>query len=513
MPLPLVLVVGAGPTGLTAAIELKRAGFAVRIIDKSDHPALYSQALVIQARTLEQLQRYGIADQAAQRGRKLTQVNFLSDRKPILSLELNRINSLYPYVLLLPQTQTEQLLNTCMESFGVETERNTELVSLIQNGNQTHAVLRRADGSSEEIRPRWVIGCDGAHSTVRKAAGIIFEGASIGIAFFLGDLELEGPDLPGDAITLHFHHGDVVFMGRISDRITRVIVASSRIADPQNFDFPRELTLNDFQRVIDAAGIKVRVRSAEWLTPFHVTDRQAQHYRIDNLFLAGDASHIHSPVGGQGMNTGIQDVANLVWKMAAVSRGADDSLLDSYEEERRAVGEALLRFTERGLKLVTASNTFVEALRDSFAPFLSKIDPVQEAAVAFISETAIAYRSSSIVADRGGDGGLRAGDRMPDLPVGTNGSSTTLLRNWTQARHLVIPYNADADELDGLKMRLPLADVYQLYSADLNQKGRKLLGRSKKLFILRPDGYIGFRGRLDKHDDWIGYAYQDRLAA
>src|ERR1019366_4133327 len=142
---------------------------------------------------------------------------------------------------------------------------------------------------------------------------------------------------------------------------------------------------------------------SEWMTPFRVNDRQAKHYRIGNVFLAGDASHIHSPVGGQGMNTGIQDVANLGWKLAAVLRGGDLVLLDSYEEERGAVGKALLRFTERGLKLATASNPLLETVRDDLLSALSSLTPVQKAMLGFISETGINYRSSSIVKDFGGD--------------------------------------------------------------------------------------------------------------
>lgn len=510
MPLPLVLVVGAGPTGLTAAVELKRAGFDVRIVDKSDHPALHSQALVIQARTLEQLQRYGLAEETISRGRKLTEFKFWSDGKQIFSFDLTRIHSRYPYVLFLPQTQTEALLTTWLESRGVKVERNTELVSLVQHDGYADAILTHPDGKREELAPRWVIGCDGAHSTVRRAAGINFEGPGVGVSFFLGDLVIEGPDAPGDALTLRFHRGDVVFMGGLTEDVTRVIVAlhDNRTADPQH-----DLTLGDFQKVLEEAGIDVRARAAEWMTPFHVADRQAQNYRFGNLFLAGDASHIHSPVGGQGMNTGMQDVANLVWKMAAVARGADDTLLDSYEEERLAVGKALLRFTERGLKLATASNPIIEALRDAFAPIVGRLSPVQQAAVGFISETAIEYRSSSIVVDHGGDGGLRAGDRMPDLTVRLNDTGTTLLSGWTEARHLAIPYNADAYELSEIKARMPVADVYPLDGSELDEQGRELLGQHKKLLILRPDGYIGFRGPIDKHDEWAAYVNQDGLAA
>ncbi len=211
-----------------------------------------------------------------------------------------------------------------MEALGVFIEREIELVSLTQQDDLATAVLRKKDGSEETVHPHWVIGCDGAHSAVRRLTQTPFEGASIGLSFFLGDLEIEGPDSPGDELSIHLSQGDVVFMGRISDRIVRLIVA---LHGQKEEDVRKELSIEDFQSAIDRVGVRVTVRGAEWKTPFHARDSQAKQYRIGNVFLAGDASHIHSPVGGQGMNTGIQDVANLAWKIAAVSRGADRALL------------------------------------------------------------------------------------------------------------------------------------------------------------------------------------------
>ncbi len=504
-----VLIIGAGPTGMTAAIELKRFGFDVRIIDKADHMARHSQALVVQARTLEQFQRYGIAAAAVARGRKLKRANFWSDGKEILSVQLERIPSRYPYVLFLPQSETEALLNEHMEGLGVKTERQVELISLTPKNGAFQATIRHPDGTSEELSPRWILGCDGAHSRVREMTGTPFEGGGVGLSFFLGDLEIDGPDAPTDELVIHLHHGDVVFMGRLSDRIVRLIVA---MHDKQGQEDDRPLTLADFQRAVDEAGVRVTVRSSEWMTPFHVNDRQAKHYRSGNAFLAGDASHIHSPVGGQGMNTGIQDVANLAWKLAAVARGADDSLLDSYEEERGAVGKSLLKFTERGLKMATLSEPLLTGARDALLPLISKLHPIQQAAMGFISETSIEYRSSSIVADHGGDGELRAGDRMPDLGL-TNGSgASTLLQDWTAAKHRAILLDGSEAESGALQESFRFAEIVRLSVSSLDDAGRKLLGSGKKLIIVRPDGYVGFRAPLDNTSAQISYARQDCLA-
>ncbi|MFZ0743083.1 MAG: FAD-dependent monooxygenase [Terracidiphilus sp.] len=509
MATPLTLIVGAGPTGMTAAIELRRFGLDVRIVDRSEHLALHSQALGVQARTLEQFQRYGIAAKAVERGRKLTKARFWSEGKNILSVPLERISSRYPYILMLPQSETEAILNEQMESLGAKTERRTELVSLSQHDGDVVAVLRHSNGSEEEVRPRWVIGCDGAHSSIRAKMGIAFEGGGVGLSFFLGDLELDGPDAPADELTIHFHHGDVIFLARLTDRLTRAIVA---VHSRQRENLQRDLTLKDFQDAIDNAGVKVRVHASEWMTPFNVQDRQACYYRVGSVFLAGDASHIHSPVGGQGMNTGIQDAANLGWKLAALARGGDKNLLDSYEEERGQVGKALLRFTERGLKLATATNPLVDAVRDDLLPVFSSLKPVQKAMLGFISETAIGYRSSSIVMDFDGDGYLRAGDRLPDLNLRNHPHGSTLLENWAEAKHLALLVGASGIEVAEIKAGLPLATVVSLQVRELDAEGVRALGPDKKLLIVRPDGYIGFRGQVEPHIPWTEYAEQDGLA-
>lgn len=335
MPTVQALIIGAGPSGMTAAIELGRAGLNVRIVDKALHLVTRSQALVVQSRTLEQFQRYGIAQAAIRRGRQLHGTRVISEGKEIAHFTMDMIPSRYPYNLFLPQSETETILNQHMESLGAITERGVELLSLTQHPDGVTSRLKNSDGRVEELSSRWVLGCDGSHSTVRELAGIPFAGGGINLSFFLGDLHLEGPDIPKDDLLLYLHRGDVVFLGPLSDTLTRVIVArhEQEASDPLRGD---SLALEDFQRAIDEVGVQVRVLSSEWMTPFRVSDRQAAHYRSGNVFLAGDASHIHSPLGGQGMNTGIQDTANLCWKLAAVVRGAADpeKLLDSYEEER-----------------------------------------------------------------------------------------------------------------------------------------------------------------------------------
>ena len=507
---PSILVVGAGPSGMTAAIELKRAGMDVRIIDKNDRLAEHSQSLAIQARTLEQFQRYGIADEAVARGRKLQGARFYSEGKQIVSTTFDHLPTRYPFLLFLPQSRTEALLNVHMEQLGIKAERRVELESLAQYDRGVHVRLRHPDGGLEDLNVRWVIGCDGAHSTVREKTGIRFLGGGVGLSFFLGDVQVEGPDSPQDDVTVHVHRGDVIFMGRISDTCVRMIVA---LHAEQEKDERRQLTIDDFQQAVDQVGLRVKVCSAGWTSPFRVNERQARHYRMGNVFLAGDASHIYSPVGGQGMNTGIQDAGNLAWKLAAVARGASESLLSSYEEERSEVGKALLRFTGRGLRMASTVNPLLEGLRDKLVPFLFNLKPVQRALTGFIAETAIEYRSSSIVWDFGGDGDLHAGERMPDLTLQYPGDQTTLLDEWTDGNHLALVINGSNAEIAMVRSDLPEATVIPVCTPQMDDEGIGLLGTRKKVIIVRPDGYIGFRGTMKHRNEWLKYALQDGLSA
>jgi 2-polyprenyl-6-methoxyphenol hydroxylase-like FAD-dependent oxidoreductase len=519
------LVIGAGPTGMTAAIELRRAGVDVRIIDRGTQLARWSQALVVQARTLEQFQRYGIAEKAVERGHPLQGARLFSGNKEIAHMHLERIQSRYPYLLFLPQSETEALLNEYMESLGVKTERGMEMVSLASQGDEATVRVKHGDGKSEDIQTRWVIGCDGAHSAVREMCGIPFEGHGVSMHFFLADLEVEGPDRPTDELVVRLLKGDVLFMAPLSEKLTRVIVAKHEEQHASFDETPQQgrtggqgkpLSIADFQNAIDTFGVKLRVVSSAWMTPFYVNDRQAAHYRSGNIFLAGDASHIHSPVGGQGMNTGIQDAANLCWKIAAAERGssAKDKLLDSYEQERVPVGKALLALTERALKLTTTESAVVSKLRDLIAPHVTRLGWVQRSGAGFISETAIEYRRSPVVQDHGGDGEVHAGDRMPDVDlVGGPGGKKSLLGGWKDGRHLAVAMEAADGFLSELKQSLPGAGVVALRAADLDEHGRRLLGARPGVFVVRPDGYVGFRGALEKAGELQGYARQDAIAS
>jgi len=499
------LIVGAGPTGLALAIELRRFGLPVRLIDKADRPAQWSQALVIQARTLEQFDRYGIADQAVDRGRKITKAQIWSNAKQIASLDFGQIPSRFPYLLFLPQNETEELLTAHLSSLGVEVERQTELTGFEAeaDGLGSLARLRYSDGHEEHTRFRWIVGCDGAHSTVRAGIGVPFEGATSSLHFLLGDLRLVGEDLPGDELQVHLHRGgDILALGRLREDIYRVVLA---LHEEQTSGLRQVPELEDFNAAFKRSRLKIIAESAAWSAPFSVNQRKAARYRKGSVFLAGDAAHIHSPVGGQGMNTGIQDAANLAWKLAAVEQGANDRLLDSYNDERGKVGEDLLRGTSRGLRLATLSNPLVRRIRDNFIYRTTQFSIVKAAIARTISEISINYRDSSIVRTEANGGSLRAGDRMPDAVCKETGQ--TLLVNLREPMHLLITVNVSSREIPkGLEHTAVLE--LNSRSSEWTPPLEKLFGMDHKIYIVRPDGYIGFAGRsaeaVRKYADIVG---------
>jgi 2-polyprenyl-6-methoxyphenol hydroxylase-like FAD-dependent oxidoreductase len=485
------LIVGAGPTGLALAIELRRFGLRVRLIDKADRPAQWSQALVVQARTLEQFDRYGIADHAVALGRTISKAQICSNGKQIASLDFARIPSRFPYLLFLPQNETEELLTAHLRLLGVEIERQVELINFenVTGNTGISAEMRYSDGLEVRENFRWMVGCDGAHSTVRAGMGVAFEGTTSNLNFQLGDLLLGGQDVPGDELQIHLHRdGDVLALGRLRDGIYRVVLALHR---HQVSDERRVPKLGDFNAAFKRAGLRVSAESATWMAPFSVNQRKAAHYRQGRVFLAGDAAHIHSPVGGQGMNTGIQDAANLAWKLAAVEQGANARLLDSYNEERGRVGKQLLSGTARGLKLATASNLLLRRIRDCVIHCATRFEMVQTAMGRVISEVSINYRGSSIVRTQGSNGPLRAGDRMPDAMCKATGQ--TLLAALREPGHLLIAVDQSVPELTKESRQMTTVVINSRWH-EWTPSIEQLLGHGPRIYLVRPDGYIGFSG-------------------
>ena len=526
------LIVGAGPTGLALAAQLRWFGVPFRIIERSLDRAHESRALAVQARTLEVLDSVGLAETMVLRGRTTTRLVIHLGARSVASTTLAAVgahDTRYPYILFLSQAETERILVERLSGSGVAIERGVELVRFEILDGSVDCVLRHPDGRDERIRAAYLVGCDGAHSFVRREAGFSFQGGSYPQDFLLGDVEADGPLEDGAINSFAGEGGVAIFFPLGSPTKWRVIgmVAGASGAErdgPASEARPgNSLTLEELQSVVSIpTGGSVVVRDPFWLSHFRLHHRQIAHYRRDRVFLLGDAAHIHSPVGAQGMNTGIQDAWNLGWKLALTIRGAaTERLLDSYEAERWPVGRYLLRYTDRIFSIFVRAmdaGRFASWARDVVVPRLLprvfRASWLGSAAFGFISELRINYRRSTAitVARPRLRGGPRAGDRIPDAPVRFDGAPIPLQRA-VVGPHLSLLLCGDAQVWNGDALARLEADygglvkVHRLareaFPGTLVDDGRALalLGvRDHAQFLVRPDGYIAFRcggGNLD----------------
>ena len=415
MPDTQVLIVGAGPTGLVLALFLTRLGVRVRIVDKTAQPGTTSRALVVHARTLEFYRQLGFADAVVQRSLKFIAANLWVAGKQVGRIqfgEMGRGVSPFPYMLVFPQDEHESLLIDALAQRGVAVERPTELVSLTNATDGVRATLKRPDGSEERCDALYVAGCDGARSRVRESLDVRFPGGTYEHLFYVADVEASGPLINGE---LHVALDDADFLAVFplkGEKRGRLI---GTVRDEMAAAKQERLTWNDVSsRVVDRMGITVD--KVNWFSTYHVHHRVADRFREGRAFLLGDAAHIHSPVGGQGMNTGIGDAVNLAWKLAAVIAGrADARLLATYQPERIAFAKRLVATTDRAFTIVTKSGPIARRVRlkvfPRVIPPLFTLARVRRLMFRTVSQTALHYRESPLSVGKAG--GVHAGDRLP----------------------------------------------------------------------------------------------------
>ena len=415
MDVPPVLIVGAGPTGMAAAMSLSRSGIPVRIIDKAAQPSPWSRAIGIQARTLELFEQHRLVEPFLALGHKAHVANLYSNGHRLARLDFDPLQTRYPYLLFLEQATTERLMAEHLAAFGVTIERGVELLNCDQGSASLQATLRYPNGAEEKVRPSYIIGADGAHSTVRHGLNIGFTGKTFEQTFLLADLHAD-TEWPDDEFHIFASGEGIAALFPMRDGRVRLIADRRAPAEGTKSDAP---TLDECCELI-AQRIQHRVSasSLEWSSYFHLNSRMAETLRSGRIFLAGDAAHVHSPAGAQGMNTGIQEAFNLGWKITRVlTASAPDRLLDTYYAERHPIERDVLRQSSLMTQLAAAGHGPIALIRDHVTPALSAIGPLRDAARRAVSELSVQYRKSPLTLDRSLDGGPRAGDRAPDAWV------------------------------------------------------------------------------------------------
>ena len=429
-----VLVVGAGPTGLVLACELLARGVRARIIDQGDGVVLQTRALGIHARTLEVLDMMGLAERFAEHGQVVRRFHMYADGKTLVRLELARNGSRFGFMLDVPQDVTETILRQRVSELGGSVEQRTELSSLRQDLGGVTATVTGPGGTVRAVTADYLVGADGAHSRVRSELGLDFRGHPYAQDWLLADVHL-GWDRPDDEMHAFFRRdGLPLICMPMREHRWRVILpyAGERGRRPP--------TLEEIQQLVgERAPEPVPVSDPAWLATFQTQRRSTHVYRRGRVLLAGDAVHIHSPAGGQGMNTGIMDAHNLAWKLALVASGqAPDGLLDSYGAERGPVAADVLALTHNLVKLGTMTHPVQRALRNTIVPIAGRLAPLQRRAVRGISHIRVAYPSSAPTRPGRGRDGLRPGERAPDLEVTGNEGRTRLYEVLRHGRHVLL---------------------------------------------------------------------------
>ena len=487
-----VLIAGAGPVGLTIACELARYGLNVRLIDKNNQRTDKSKALVLWPRTLELMDRMGLECTKAfiNSGLKVKGANILSGRDEIASIDMTEIDSPHNFVLMIPQSDTERLLEEHLGTFGVKAEREVELKQFKEGADSIACTLEHADGREEITEAAWLIGCDGAHSTIRHQLGMEFHGDTFLSDWILADIHLTGvPGIP--AIDIYWHAEGVLAIFPLHEKRYRVIADVGESSGSIGEDHRPTPSVEDIQKVLDVRGPGgIKASDPVWLSSFSINERKVSDYRAGRVFLAGDAAHVHSPAGGQGMNTGMQDAYNLAWKLALVSHGvcAPEPLLASYSAERSAIAKLVLQATGKATAMAVMKGGIKQAIRNHVASLLFGFTPVKHTMANLLSEVAIAYSDSPLNARSahvhgGPEVGKRAPIREGEPAVGSGNSPRFAL------------FAEDS----------PLSrTVLSKYSEFVEPDPRKPYADGR-IWLVRPDGYVALVGKSDGLHDLDNY--------
>lgn len=530
-----MLIVGAGPTGLSLAIRLRQLGVDCLVIDRAEQPSLWSRALGIHARTLEIFHALGVLDALVKDAVMQTEVRVYNDRGPLFSLDLTSLDAPFPWVLSCPQNRVEAILEERFTSLGGILIRGAELIDFDQEGESVKARIRLSDGD-QLLSCSLMVGCDGAHSCVREQLGLRFDGVTQEDHFLLTDVDISW-SLPGNS-----SHGFLLSSGSL---IALPLPEDWRLIMnlPGETTAEEPLSMAPFKaRLEEAIGESVDMGEPRWLTRFSIHRRLASHYRRNRVLLAGDAAHIQSPLGAQGMNTGIADSFNLAWKLALFLEGyGGGRLLDSYEAERRPVARTMLHSVDVLSRTSFAQSRVLRYGRDMVLGFLARQPKLSALLLRRASQLDVNYRGSAVVArasslSLGEWAGPQPGDRFPDaiMDEPVTGAKVRLLDLLRDPRHYLfiqLPEEPDARQIVSafaladrvpsefgrwvrtvIVTRLPMADSVREIAefdvsvlADSNGEFARRCHSDSGMWLVRPDGHLGFAADREHGDQVLQY--------
>jgi 2-polyprenyl-6-methoxyphenol hydroxylase-like FAD-dependent oxidoreductase len=501
-----VLIVGAGPTGLVLALWLTRLGAKVRIIDKASEPGTTSRALGVHARTLEFYRQLGMADDVVADGIKAAGANLWVKESKVARVPLSQIGeglTAFPYLLIYPQDVHERFLIRKLGEVGVLVERSTELVSLDEREGHVRATLRRQDGSEEAFDAAYLAGCDGASSTVRHALTTPFPGGTYSHLFYVADVEANGPPTDNE-VHIDLEDADFLAVFPLTRKGHVRVIGSVR----DDLGGHRGTLTFDDVRSKPMRNLKLDVITENWFSTYRVHHRVAQNFRRGRVFLLGDAAHVHSPVGAQGMNTGIGDAVNLSWKLASVLRGnAAEAILDTYELERIAFARRLVSTTDRIFSLVTNRSSPAAWIRARLLPILLPriiaIAHFRRALFRTFSQIHIRYRKSPVSAGSAGE--VRGGDRLPWLRLASGEDNHASIAGLYWRVHVYGDLPEGIEEACR-QMNLPFTQFP--WESAMSGAGLARGG----LYLLRPDSYVALADTHCTPERLRGYFLERKLS-
>ena len=502
-----VLIVGAGPTGLMLACQLARRGVRALLIDRHSEPARETRALGVQARTMEIYAQLGILERALELGHKGTGANIWAKGRRSARVPLGETGSgatPYPYVFILGQDDNERIMGERLRDFGMAVQWNTELTGLEQKGDHVETTLKFPDKNSKTIKAAWVAGCDGARSAVRELNGIGFPGAPYEHVFFVADVTAEGPMVPGELNVFLWRlrfHAFFPMRGENHWRIVGIL--------PDELTGRKDVTFDDVLPHLKSEwSADIAVKHCSWFSTYRIHHRAAARFRDRRCFLLGDAAHIHSPVGAQGMNTGLQDSYNLGWKLALVVQArAPAGLLDSYEEERMPVARRLLETTDRAFRLVISEHWAARMARTHLvariAAFVLQFAFARRFAFRTVSQIGIEYRKSALSQTLEGlpEGAPHAGDRFPwlHLRFEAGGAVEDSFQKLDDLHFHLLAFGQPVPAVPGVESHAIPADSEN--DAELARAGIPV----PSFYLVRPDGHVGLCGKDLKAGDVRSY--------